>query len=94
MNEGKLQVYGTLLHANLKPFPIEDETHVDEWRMKADLQPLANYLSQIQTTLANRPSPREQIMEMKQLLSELPDSPEYEAYVIQMKRLLERMDNF
>jgi hypothetical protein len=94
VHEGKPQVYGTQLHANLKPFPIEDETHVDERRMKAGLQPLADYLSQIQTTLVNRPSPREQIMEMKQLLSELPHSPEYEAYVTQIKRLLDMMDNF
>lgn len=94
VNEGKLQVYGTQLHANLKPFPIEAETHVDDRRMKAGLQPLGDYLNQIQTTLANRPSPRDPIMEMKQLLSELPYSPEHHAYVTQMKHLLERMENF
>lgn len=94
VNEGKPQVYGTQLHANLKPFHIEDETHVDERRMNAGLQPLADYLSHIHTTLANRPSPREQMMEMKQLLSELPHSPEYEAYVTQVRRLLDMIDNF
>ena len=94
VHEGKPQVYGTQLRADLKPFPIEDETHVDERRTKAGLQPLEDYLSQIQTTLVNQASPREQISEMKQLLSKLPHSPEYEAYVTQMKHLLDMLDNF
>ena len=94
VNDGRPQVYGTQLRPDLSPFPIEDETRVDDRRMNSGLQPLADYLGQIQKTMAKQPSPRDQIMEMKQLLSELPYSPEYDAYVTQMKRLLERMDNF
>jgi hypothetical protein len=93
VSEVKPQVYGTQLRPNLKPFPIEDETHVDERRMQAGLPPLADYLSQIQMTLVNRPSPREPIMEMKQLLAELPGSPEHDAYVTQTRRLLDMMDH-
>ena len=93
VNEGRPQVYGTQLRVDLEPFPIEDSAHVDERRAQAGLPPVADYISRIQKAFPNPPAPQRQIMEMKQLLSELPQSPEYEAYVTQMKRLWDMMDN-
>jgi hypothetical protein len=49
MNEGREQVYGTQMgydgpNAAPKPWPIEDAEHVDERRVAAGLEPLAEYV--------------------------------------------------
>lgn len=44
VGEKKPQRYGTQLDGDLKPFPIEDETHVDDRRKAMGMPPLAEYL--------------------------------------------------
>lgn len=49
MREGKKQLFGTQISPNQKTgkpelYPVEDESHVDERRMKMGLQPLSEYL--------------------------------------------------
>jgi hypothetical protein len=51
MREGKAQIYGTQIVTDeatgkWKIYPIEDEEHVDERRIKIGLKPLAEYVKQ------------------------------------------------
>lgn len=49
VTENKPQRYGSQVHRNPKtnidePYPLEDESKVDEWRKEMGMQPLADYL--------------------------------------------------
>ena len=49
VRENKPQRYGSQVHRNPKtnidePYPLEDESKVDEWRKEMGMQPLAEYL--------------------------------------------------
>jgi hypothetical protein len=53
IGRGKKQIYGTqarIEHGKAVPFPIEDEANVDERRKAADMQPMAEYLKQVEQT--------------------------------------------
>ena len=91
VNAGLPQIYGTQFRGNFQPFTIENEEQVDERRIKAGLVPLAEYLDQVSRTWTNHYA--EILTETKQLLSQLPASEEYNAYVAQMKRLLDMTDS-
>jgi hypothetical protein len=50
VGEDRSQVYGTqmtLVDGELKPYPIEDEAHVDERRAEVGLGPLADYIARM-----------------------------------------------
>jgi hypothetical protein len=89
---GQPQIFGTQLDGKLNPLPIEDEADVDERRAKVGLPPLSQYISDVKKVMMNEPSLPMSIAELKQLLSQLPPSPEYDTYVAQMKRFLNTMD--
>lgn len=92
VGDGREQIFGTQLHGNFNPLPIEDEVHVDERRAKVGLPPVSEYISQVKQVIANHPTVPDQIAEMKQLLSQLPPSPEYEKYVEHMRHFLNSKD--
>jgi Family of unknown function (DUF6624) len=91
VGDGQPQLFGTQLHGDLNPLPIEDEAHVDERRAEVGLPPLSDYIGQIKQAMMHAESLPDRVTEMKQLLSKLPPSPEYDNYVAQMKRLLNTM---
>ena len=93
MHDGLPQVYGTQLRGDFEPFTIEDEDHVDERRAKAGLSPLAEYLEQLHPASANEFPYAQVLAETKRLLSQLPPLAEYDAYVVQMKRILDVTDS-
>jgi hypothetical protein len=92
VGDGQPQLFGTQLNSNHDPLPMEDETCVNELREKVGLPPLADYVNHVKHATANQLSLRDYIAEMKQLLSALPPSPEYDAYVAQMKHTLSTMN--
>jgi hypothetical protein len=53
VRDGQSQIFGTQLYANLNPFPIEVESHIDERREKVSLPPLADYIDQVKQATAN-----------------------------------------
>ncbi|MDR3619456.1 MAG: hypothetical protein P4L85_08905 [Paludisphaera borealis] len=58
-NRGKKQIYGTqtrLENGKAVPFPIEDEANVDQKRKECGMQPLAEYLKQVEETYV-KPKP-------------------------------------
>jgi hypothetical protein len=93
VHQGLPQIYGTQFRGDLLPFTIEDEGRVDERRKQAGLQPLAQYLDQVRHSWTEQSSYSQVAAETKHLLSQLPSSETYNAYVGQMKRLLNRTDN-
>jgi hypothetical protein len=92
VGDGQPQLFGTQLHGKLHPLPIEDEAHVDERRAKVGLPPLSDYIRGIKQAPEHQGSLPDHVAEMKQLLAQLPPSPEYEHYVAQMKWQLNTLD--